>query len=121
MSETDEKRNLPVTELRFCICEIFKLEIFSKSLDLSFTDCYSLGLDQKILSSSNLGLEQKLPKWNFIERSILRFDLIFHMSVFGYISDSGLKQKRPKWKHTESSPRGSSKHFESKTLLKMKL
>ena len=29
---------------------------------LSFTDCYSAGLDQKFRSSSNLGLEQKLPK-----------------------------------------------------------
>ena len=29
---------------------------------LSFTDCYSAGVDQKFRSSSNLGLEQKLPK-----------------------------------------------------------
>ena len=41
---------------------------------LSFTDCYCSGLDQKFRSSSRLELEQKLPRWNFIESSSLRFD-----------------------------------------------
>ena len=44
MSESDEKRNLPVTGLGFCICEKSKFEIFSKNLHLSFTDCYCLAL-----------------------------------------------------------------------------
>ena len=35
MSETVQKRNMPVTELGLCICEIFKLEIFSKNLHLN--------------------------------------------------------------------------------------
>ena len=88
---------------------------------LNFTDCYTSGLDQKFCSSSNLGLEQKLPKWNFIEISSLRFDLTFSISGFGYSSNSGLKQKCPKWNLTESLARGSTKHFTSKTLLKVKL
>ena len=50
-----------------------------------------------------------------------RFELTFSMSGFGYSSNSGLKQKRPKWNLTESSTRGSTKHFASKTLLKVKL
>ena len=56
MSETGEKRNLPVAELGFCICEILKLEIFPKNLHLSFTDCCSYGLDQKSKSSTVYGL-----------------------------------------------------------------
>ena len=87
----------------------------------SFTDCYSSGLIQKLGSSSNSGLEQKLPKWNFIESSSLRYDLTFFMSGFGYSSNSGLKEKRPKWNPIESSTRGSTKHFASKSLLKVKL
>ena len=57
---------------------------------LSFTDSYSLILDQKFPA---------VPTWdtnkNFIESS-LRFDLTFTMSDFGYSSNSGFKQKHPK-------------------------
>ena len=88
---------------------------------LSFTNCYSLGLDQKFCSSFNLRLDHKIRKWNFIESSSLRFDLTSLMSGFGYSCNSGLKQKRPKWNLTESLTRGSTKHFASKTLLKVKL
>ena len=63
---------------------------------LSFADCYSSGLDQIFRSSSSLGLEQKLPKWNFIESSNLRFDFTFFLSGFGYSSNPGLKQNRQK-------------------------
>ena len=82
---------------------------------------YQSGLDQKFRSSSNLGLEQNLPKRTFIESSSLRFDLTFSMSGFAYSSSSGVKQKSPKWNLTESLARGSTKHFASKTLLKVKL
>ena len=102
MSETDEKMNLPVTKLGICICEIFKLNIFSKHLRLKLYWLLQFGLDQKFHSSSSLGLEQILPKWNFIESSRLRFDLTFSMPDFDYSSNSGLEKKRPKWNLTES-------------------
>ena len=44
-----------------------------------------------------MGLEQKqkLPKWNFMERSILRFALTFSMLGFGYSSNSDSKKNVP--------------------------
>ena len=60
MSETDEKMNLPVTELGICICEIFKLNIFSKHLQLKLYWLLQFGLDQKLLSSSSFPSETLL-------------------------------------------------------------
>ena len=72
-------------------------------------------------NSSNLGFKQRFPKWNFIESSSLRFYLLLPITDFEYNSSSGLEQKRPKWNLVESSAPGSTKHFQSKTLLKVKL
>ena len=72
-------------------------------------------------NSSNSGLEQRIPKWNFIESSSWRFDLLLPIPGFGYSLNSGLGQKHPEWNFTESSAWGSTKYFQSKTLSKKKL
>ena len=66
-----------------------------ESIKLSF----ELGVNE----NSSSGLKQRLPNWNFIESSSLRFDFLPPMPGFAYSSNSGLEQKRPKWNLTESS------------------
>ena len=73
----------------------------------------------KILQQFQLGTRTRTSQvklyWKF------QLKVWFAMSGFAYSSNSRLKQKRPTWNLTESSTRGSAKHFASKTLLKVKL
>ena len=79
------------------------------------------GSRSKISQQFQLGTRTKTSQVKLYWKFQLRFDLTFFMSGFGCNSKSGLKQKRPKWNLTESSTRGSTKHFGSKTWLKVKL
>ena len=61
MSETDEEKNQ-----EFVLVKCLNLIFFQRTCTLSFLECYSSGLDQKLCekfdNSSNLGLKQRLPK-----------------------------------------------------------